>query len=123
MLALFRPFCKAAATPGARHSATPRRDVTEIDADARHDAVLQRVFVHRLAVPAEVARRVDVGTGVVRHRDEHRGKPVHLAGFGERFLVGLPDAVDDGRMARIARGTVVEFTAEIDDLHDWYPLR
>jgi hypothetical protein len=37
--------------------------------------------------------------------------------------VGLPDAVDDGRMARIARGTVVEFTAEIDDLHDWYPLR
>jgi hypothetical protein len=26
-------------------------------------------------------------------------------------------------MARIARGTVVEFTAEIDDHHDWYPLR
>jgi hypothetical protein len=31
--------------------------------------------------------------------------------------------VDDGRMARIARGAVVELAAEIDDLHDWYPLK
>src|SRR3982074_2650122 len=44
-----------------------------------------------------------------------------VAGFGDRFLVGLPDAVDDGRMARIARGAVVELTAEIDDLHDGSP--
>jgi hypothetical protein len=40
-----------------------------------------------------------------------------MAGFGERFLVGLPDAVDDGRMARIARGAMVKLTTEIDDLH------
>src|SRR5258706_12523307 len=30
MLALFPTFCKAAATPGARHSATPRRDASEV---------------------------------------------------------------------------------------------
>src|SRR6202043_3515598 len=97
--------------------------MAEIDADARHDAVLQRIFVDRLAASVEVPRRVDVGAGVVGHRDEHRGKPVHVAGFGERVFVGLPDAVDDGRMARIARGAVVELTAEIDDLHDWYPSK
>jgi hypothetical protein len=47
---------------------------------------------------------------------------VYVAGFGERFLVGLPDAVDNGRMARIARGAVVELTTEIDDLHDGSPV-
>jgi hypothetical protein len=96
-----------------------RCDVAEIDADARHDAVLQRIFIHRLAIAAEVPRRVDVGAGVVRHRDEHRGKPVHLAGFGEGFLVGLPDAVDDWGMARIGRSALIELTTEIDDLHAW----
>src|SRR6266851_4070385 len=87
------------------------------------DAIFQRIFVHRLAAFVEVPGRVDVGAGVVGHRDEHRRKPVHVAGFGERVFVGLPDAVDDGGMARIARGAVVELTAEIHDLHDWYPLR
>ena len=43
--------------------------------------------------------------------------PCTLPDLDERLLVGLPDAVDDGRMARIARGAVVEFAAEIDDLH------
>src|SRR5882757_1679838 len=31
--------------------------------------------------------------------------------------MSLPDAMHDGWMARIARGAVIEFSAEIDDLH------
>jgi hypothetical protein len=42
---------------------------------------------------------------------------VHVAGLGKRFFVGLPDPVDDGRVAGIAGGTVIELTTEIDDLH------
>ena len=94
-----------------------RRDVAEIDADARHDAVLERIFVDRRAGDAEVARRVDVGAAVIGHREEHHAVALDVAGIGERLLVGLPDAVDDGRLARIARGAVVELTAQIDDLH------
>jgi hypothetical protein len=43
---------------------------------------------------------------------------MHIAAIGEGFLVGLPDAVDDGGMARITRGAVIELTAEVDDLHE-----
>jgi hypothetical protein len=43
---------------------------------------------------------------------------VHVARCDERFLMRGPDAVDHGRMARIARGAVVELTAEVDDLRD-----
>jgi hypothetical protein len=60
---------------------------------------------------------VDVGAGVVDHRNEHRGKSMYIAGLGKGFLVGLPDAVYDGRVAGVAWGAVIEFSAEIDDLH------
>jgi len=63
---------------------------------------------------------VPAWSGIEMNIDE---SPCTLPDSANDFLVGLPDAVDDGRMAWIARGTVVEFTAEIDDLHDWYPLR
>jgi hypothetical protein len=43
---------------------------------------------------------------------------MHIAAIGEGFLVGLPDAVDDGGMARITRGAVIELTGEVDDLHE-----
>ncbi len=45
-------------------------------------------------------------------------RPVHAAGIGIGFFVGLPDAVDGGRVAGITRSAVVEFTTKIDDLHD-----
>src|SRR5665647_2392044 len=83
------------------------------------DAVFERIFVDRLAGLVEMPGRVDVGAGVVGHRDEHRGKPVHIAGGDEGLFVRGPDAVDDGRMAGIGRGLVVELAAEVDDLHDW----
>jgi hypothetical protein len=31
--------------------------------------------------------------------------------------VGLPDAVHHGRVAGIARGAMIEFSAEVDNLH------
>jgi hypothetical protein len=61
--------------------------------------------------------RIDVGAGVVHHGDEHRRQPVHIAGLSKGFFVRLPDAVHDGRMARIARGAVIELPAQVDDLH------
>jgi hypothetical protein len=33
----------------------------------------------------------------------------------------LPDAVDDGRLAGIARRAVIELAAQIDDSHDGLP--
>src|ERR1700722_8162123 len=45
---------------------------------------------------------------------------MHIAGFDKRLFMGLPDAVDNRRMTRIARGAMIELTAEIDDLHVWY---
>ena len=94
-----------------------RRDVAQIDADTRYDAFLQRILVDRYAALAEMPGRVDVGAGMVDHRNEHRGKSVHIAGLGKGFLVGLPDAMHDRRMAGIAWGAVIEVAAEIDDLH------
>ena len=71
---------------------------------------------------AEVARRVDVRAAVVGHGEEHHAVALDVAGFGERLLVGLPDAVDDGRLARIARGAVIKLAAEIDDFHGRPPV-
>ncbi|ANW00514.1 hypothetical protein LMTR13_10420 [Bradyrhizobium icense] len=67
--------------------------------------------------------RVDVGAGVIHHGDEHRSQPVHIARFGEGFFVGLPDAMHDGRVARIAWRAVIELSAEVDDLHVKTPRR
>ena len=92
--------------------------MAEVDADARDDAVLERIFVDRRAGDAEVTRRVHVRAAVVGHGEEHHAVALDVAGVGECLLVGLPDAVDDGRLARIARGAVVELTAQIDDLQD-----
>jgi len=58
------PVCFTAASRSAGRDLGARRDVAQIEADARHDAVLQRVFIDRLAVSVEVPRRVDVGAGV-----------------------------------------------------------
>src|SRR5258708_38377933 len=62
-----------------------------------------------------------MGAGVVGHRDVHRRQPVHIAGCDKGFFVRGPDAVDDRRMARVSRGFVIEFTAEVDNLHDGSP--
>jgi hypothetical protein len=85
-----------------------RLDVAQVDADAANDAVLQRVFVDRHALFAEVARRIDVRAAVIGHRDEHDAVAVHVARLGKSLLVGLPHAVDDRRLARIARRAVIE---------------
>ena len=95
-----------------------RRDVAQVKADARHDAVRKRIFVDRRASLVEMARRVDVGAAMVGHRKIHRRQAVHVAAVGKRLFVGLPDAVNDRGMPRIGRGAVVELTAEVDDLHE-----
>ena len=84
-----------------------RRDMAQVDADARHDTVLKRIFADRLAPPVEMPGRIDVGAAMVGHREEHRRQAVHVAGIGKGLFVGLPDAVDDRGMAGIARGAVV----------------
>ena len=43
--------------------------------------------------------------------------PCTLPDSAKRLLVGLPDAVDDRRLARIARRAVIELAAQIDDAH------
>src|SRR5690606_37476106 len=98
------------------------RDVAQIEADAGHDAMLQRVAVDRRSLLAEMARRVDVGAAVVGHREEHHAVAVNVAGIGERLLVGFPDAMDHRRLARIARRAVIKLPAEVDDLHARIPL-
>src|SRR6185437_12099885 len=55
----------------------------------------------------------------------HHAVAVHAVVLRARLLVRLPDAVDDRRLARIARGAVIEVAAEIDDLHgdiSWEPV-
>jgi hypothetical protein len=94
-----------------------RRDVAQIDADARHDAVLQRILVDRHPRFAEVARRIEVRAAVIGHRDVHHAVAMHVARLGERLLVRLPHAMDDRRLPRIARGAVIKLAGEIDDAH------
>src|SRR3954447_19446385 len=43
-----------------------------------------------------------------------------MAGLDKGFLVGLPDAVDHGRMAGVGRRTMIKLTAEVDDLHEGF---
>src|SRR5262249_1314371 len=78
-------------------------------------AVLQRIFVDGCAALAEVARRVDVRSAVVRHREKHHGISLYIARIDERFLVRLPYPVDDGRLSRIGRRTVIKIPAQIND--------
>jgi hypothetical protein len=94
-----------------------RRDMAQVDADARHDAVFKRILVDRYAVHAEVARRIDVCAAVVGHGEEHHHVAVDVSGIDEGFFVRLPDAVDDRRLAWIIRCAVIEVAAEIDDAH------
>jgi len=49
--------------------------------------------------------------------------PCTLPDSAKGFFVGLPDAVHDGWVARIARGAMVELSAEVDDLHAESPRR
>src|SRR5262245_20838133 len=63
-----------------------------------------------------------MGAAMVGHRDEHRGQPPHAAGVHEGFLVGLPDAMHDRRVAGIGGRAVIELAAEIDDLQRVSPF-
>src|ERR1700759_3499330 len=94
----------------------------QVKADAGYNALLQWILIDRYAALSEMSGRVDMGAGMIRHRDEHRCEPVHVAGFGERLLVVLPGSVDRGRVAGIAGGALIEFSTKIDNLHDWYPF-
>src|SRR6202023_3453435 len=57
--------------------------------------------------------------GVISARGAMWRRSMHMPGCNERLLVRGPDAVDNRRMARIGRGFVIEFAAEVDDLHGW----
>ena len=92
--------------------------MAEIKEDARYDAFFQRVLVDRDAARPKMPGRIDMRAAMVGHRDEHRGKPVDIAGVGKGILVVLPDAMDDGRMAGIGRSAMMEFAAEVDDFHE-----
>src|SRR4029079_13577444 len=101
-----------------RRNLRARRDVPEIKADAGHDAFLERIFVNRYAACSEMPGCVDMGAGMVAHRDEHRGQPVPMSGFDEGLFVRLPQAMDNRRMAGINRRPLIKLPAEIDDPHD-----
>src|SRR5689334_23154245 len=58
----------------------------------------------------------DMRAAVVGHRNEHRRQPPDV-GFLHRAGVVLPHSVDDRGMSGIARGTVIELAAEVDDFH------
>src|SRR5271166_1638101 len=94
-----------------------RRNVTQVDADALNDAVLQRVLVDRRAAHAEMARRVNVSPAVVGHGEVHHRIALDVAGIYKRFFVGLPHAVNDRRMSWVTRRAVIEISAQIDDPH------
>src|ERR1700748_2360276 len=96
--------------------------MAEGQADPGHDALFERIFLDRDAGPAAMKGRVDMGAGVVRHRDDHRSQPMHISGFHERILMRLPDGVEGGRMSGIAGSADVELASKIDNLHDWYPF-
>src|SRR5207237_10019313 len=96
-------------------------DVPQVDADARHNAVLERILVDRRPVRPEVARRIDVRTAMVGHGEIHDAVAVNVAGIGKSFSVRLPDAVNDRRLARITWRAMVELAAQIDDAHCHVP--
>ena len=51
---------------------------------------------------------------MIRHGDEHDAVALNVSGFDKGLLVSLPDAVNDGRLSRIGRGSMIEFPAQID---------
>src|SRR6185437_12320045 len=94
-----------------------RRDVAQVDADARHDAFFQRIFVDPLAARVEMPGRVDMGAAMVGHGKIHRRETVHIAAVRKRLFMRLPHAVNDRGMAGIIRRAVIELAAEVDNLH------
>jgi len=94
-----------------------RRHVAQIEANSLHVAVLERIFVDRRPVLAEVAGSIDVGAAMVGHGEKHHAIAVNVAGFDEGLLVGFPDAVDDRRLPRIGGGAMIEFAAQVDHSH------
>ena len=92
--------------------------MAQVEADAGHDAFLERIFVDRDALLAKVPGRIDMGAAVIGHRDEHRRQSPDIAGVGQRVGVVLPHAVHDRGMSGIAGRAVIELAAEIDDFHE-----
>ena len=92
-------------------------DVPQVKADAWHDAVLERILVNGYAAAAEVTRCIDVRAAMVGHGEIHDAVAVHIAGIGKGFLMCFPNAMDDGRLARVARGAMVELAAEVNNAH------
>src|SRR5213080_5241902 len=91
--------------------------MAQVEANSLHVAVFERVLVDRDTALAEVPRRIDVGAAMIRHREEHHAVAVHISGVDERFLMRLPDAVNDRWLARISRRAVIELPAQVDHSH------
>src|SRR3569832_1463697 len=90
----------------------------QVDADARHDALLERILIDGFAALVEMQGSIDMGAAMVGHGEIHRGEPVHLAAVRKGFLVRLPHPVDDGGVAGIVRRAMITLAAEVDDLHE-----
>src|SRR5262249_18366833 len=105
-----------------RRDFRPRLDVAQIDADALHDAILERIFVDRRAALAKMPRRIDMRAAVIRHGEIHHAVALDIAGIGKGFFVGLPHTMDDGRLPRITWRAVIEFAAQIDYSHYSSPV-
>src|SRR5205823_2621754 len=91
--------------------------MAQVEANSLHVAVFERVLVDRDTALAEVSRRIDVGAAMIRHREEHHAVAVHISGLDERFLMRLPNAVNDRWLARISRRAVIELPAQVDHSH------
>src|SRR3974390_2928374 len=91
--------------------------MAQIEANSLHVAIFERVLIDRGPVLAEVARRIDVRAAMIRHGDEHHAVAVDVAGFRKGLFVGLPDPVNDRRLSRIGRRSMIEVPAQVDDSH------
>jgi len=94
-----------------RHNLGLGWNVPEIEADAFHIAIFEWILVDRCPALSEVAGSIDVRAAMVGHGDEHHAVALNVTRFGKRLLVGLPDAMNDGRLSRIGRGAVIELPA------------
>src|SRR6266849_3755954 len=54
---------------------------------------------------------------MIRHGEKHDAVALNIPGFDKGLFVGFPDAVDDGRLSRIGRSTMIELPAQIDYSH------
>src|ERR1700755_126019 len=90
----------------------------QVEADAGHDALLERILIDRDAARTEMAGRIDMRAAMGGHRDENRRQTPPIVRVRQRVLVVLPHAVDDGRVAGIARRAMIELAAEVDDFHE-----